>query len=118
MNGVPTVSGMDDTTDVSCPVWRWCATCKGTEFLRVRAASWPGTAGLCWTQCDPCVIFGKNLRMTPDGRQSLIDEHRKHLGLPDPPPPAPPWPVRLPALPIVLADVDLPADVKATLDHL
>jgi hypothetical protein len=102
---------MDDTTEGSCPVWSTCATCQGTELLRVRVASWPGTAGFCWTQCDACVIFVRNLRLERDARQYLIDEHRKHLGLPEPPPPPAPWPVRLRALPIVLANPYRAADL-------
>ena len=41
----------------------------------------------------------------------LVDEHRKHLGLPEASPPPAPWPIRLPALPVVLADPHRAADL-------
>lgn len=77
----------------------------------MRTAPVPGTAGVCWTQCNVCVALGRGLPWRRDVRDVLVEEHRKHLGLPAPPPPLAPWPVRLRALPVVLVDTYRAADL-------
>jgi hypothetical protein len=86
-------------------------TCRATTNLRVRVGVRPGTAGFCWTQCNVCIALGRGLPYRQDVLDVLVAEHRKHLGLPDLPPPPAPWPVRLPALPTVLINRHRAADL-------
>lgn len=86
-----------EQAEATCSVGFKCYTCEATTGLRV-VTSGTDMNQVCWTACETCATTRRTLRVEPRAALWMLQEHRKHRGLPvstTPPPPAP-RPLRLP----------------------
>lgn len=86
----------------TCPLGTLCYACKATSGLRV-VMSGSGRNSMCWTACENCIAARRTLTLEPRAALWMMQEHRKHLGLPAALEAEPP-PLRTLRLPRVLSD--------------